>query len=195
MENNQTSVQATKDHCKYCFDVLIATLNKQELPKFPKNIVKSSTPLFVTWNIDDDDLRGCIGTFASSAIDKTLGKYAQIAAFQDSRFNPINQKEVPRLKVSVSLLVNFEEGKKALDWEVGQHGIQIDFNVDGQQFGATYLPEVAAEQEWTQEEAIKSLVRKAGYRGNYKNVLSSINLTTYQSSKCKLSYEEYTKIK
>lgn len=31
------------------------------MPKFPKNIVKSSTPLFVTWNIDDDDLRGCIG--------------------------------------------------------------------------------------------------------------------------------------
>ena len=68
------------------------------------------------------------GTFSPAPINSLLGKYALISAFQDSRFNPISKGEVEKLSVDVSLLVNFETGKDAYDWEIGKHGIIIEFN-------------------------------------------------------------------
>lgn len=44
------------------------------------------------------------------------------------------------LSVYVSLLVDFEEGKDALDWEVGKHGIIIKANYKGEYYSATFLP-------------------------------------------------------
>ncbi len=89
---------------------------------------KKAFPLFVTWTTGPEkDLRGCIGTFTSSALENNLPKYALIAALNDSRFNPVSLKEVPNLQVGVSLLVNFEPASHPLDWEVGKHGIEIDF--------------------------------------------------------------------
>lgn len=68
------------------------------------------------------------------------------SAFRDSRFNPLEENEIPTLEIGISLLVKYEKGTNCLDWEVGTHGIIIEFRVDGQQYSATYLPEVAAEQ-------------------------------------------------
>ncbi len=50
-----------------------------------------------------------------------------------------------RLSVSVSFLVNFEENLKAFEWEVGKHGIIINFNDKGKDYDGTFLPEVAKE--------------------------------------------------
>ena len=54
-------IEATKEHCIYCFDVLIAYLNSKPLPDLPSTIPNVSSPLFVTWMKNGDDLRGCIG--------------------------------------------------------------------------------------------------------------------------------------
>jgi AMME syndrome candidate gene 1 protein len=49
--------------------------------------------------------------------------------------------------VSVSILRHFEDGNDYLDWEVGIHGIRIEFHSErGSRRTATYLPEVAMEQ-------------------------------------------------
>jgi AMMECR1 domain-containing protein len=48
---------------------------------------------------------------------------------------------------------------------VGKHGIIIEFIVGQQSYSATYLPEVASDQGWTCEEAIISLIKKAGHKG------------------------------
>lgn len=85
------------------------------------------------------------------------------SAFSDDRFSPVTLEEVPKLEVEVSLLHSFEKAKNALDWEVGKHGIMIDFEVEDQSFSATFLPEVAAEENWDQLTTIQYLVRKAGY--------------------------------
>ena len=45
------------------------------------------------------------------------------------------------MAVDVSMLVHYEDCKDALDWEVGKHGILIDYKG----YSATYLPEVAPE--------------------------------------------------
>lgn len=85
----QEDISATKEHCRYCFDVLIAKLNKKELPPYPKNLPDPSLPIFVTWKIGDD-LRGCIGTFAPSQLSSILGKYALTSALHDDRFDPVS---------------------------------------------------------------------------------------------------------
>ena len=52
-----------------------------------------------------------------------------------------------------------------------------------------YLPEVASEQGWTREEAVASLVRKAGYnKAVNRDLLKLISTTRYKSSKCRVSY-------
>ena len=52
-----------------------------------------------------------------------------------------------RLGVSVSILRHFEDGKGYKDWDIGVHGIRIEFtNERGHTRTATYLPEVAPEQ-------------------------------------------------
>ena len=69
----ETDVKANKDHCKYCFDVLLATLNKQPLPEWPTHLPSLPIPLFVTWMTGKDlSLRGCIGTFSKQELNKVL---------------------------------------------------------------------------------------------------------------------------
>lgn len=69
------------------------------------------------------------------------------SAVKDSRFSPITREELTKLHVSVSILRHFEDGADFTDWEVGVHGIRIEFhNEKGNKRTATYLPEVATEQ-------------------------------------------------
>ena len=178
-------------------------------------------PLFVTWkklgnrsaaistdgNVSpefcedsDYDLRGCIGSLGPRPLDSALAEFALTSAFHDVRFDPIALMEVPRLKLAVSLLVRFSPCRDCLDWVPGLHGIIIKFT-DGdstkkRSFSATYLPEVAKEQNWNQREAVLSLVRKAGYCGTItEDLLSRIQCTRYESSKQSLTYQEYAKLK
>ncbi|XP_076349750.1 uncharacterized protein CG5902-like isoform X3 [Tachypleus tridentatus] len=137
------------DMCFFCFDVLYCHLNQFEAPN-PPNFPNDSYPLFVTWKIGKDRrLRGCIGTFNSMNLHNGLREYAVTSAFKDSRFSPITRDEFNKLHVSVSILRHFEDGQDYLDWEIGIHGIRIEFTSDkGSKRTATYLPEVAPEQEY-----------------------------------------------
>jgi hypothetical protein len=45
---------------------------------------------------------------------------------------------------------------------------------------------------WNQHEALQSLIRKAGYDGPIQDeLLARIRCTRYQSSKCRVTYQEY----
>ena len=141
------------------------------------------------------DLRGCIGTLTKRNLQHALSEFAITSALHDRRFDPISIHELPMLRVGVSLLVKYEVCQDCLDWVVGVHGIIIKFgsnNNTGEQYSATYLPEVAKDQSWNQKEAVVSLIRKAGYHGHVTNeLLSSIHCTRYQSSKFRVSYQDY----
>ena len=80
-----------------------------------------------------------------------------------------------------------------LDWELGTHGIRINFVVKGRRYGATYLPDVAPEQGWSKEETLVSLMRKAGWVGRRDrwHDVSSLTVVRYQGKKHKLLYAEY----
>ncbi|KAJ3169258.1 AMME chromosomal region protein 1-like [Geranomyces variabilis] len=185
----------TKEHCIYCFDVLSAHLLNTE-PREPA-FKDAQYPLFVTWNTigkrGSKQLRGCIGNFEPLPLRSGLRDYALTAALHDSRFSPITAEELPSLGCAVSLLTDFEKADGWSDWEVGTHGIWIEFkDGSGRKRTATYLPEVTEEQGWTKEEAIDSLLRKGRFAGKITaQVRDAIVLTRYKSSKTSITYDEY----
>jgi len=213
---NELIPAATPEMCQYCFDILINELvGGDALPDYNERssaflqTIPSTMkcPLFVTWDkkIPSDTLsgknataealfrlRGCIGTLTPRKLDMALGDYALTSALRDHRFDPIISHEIPQLKVWVSLLVKYEDCDDLFDWEVGKHGIFIAFSSGSSSFNATYLPEIAHAQGWTKQQAIESLVRKAGYRKTITDeLLVGIKCTRYQSSKQQLTYDRY----
>ncbi|XP_030065907.1 nuclear protein AMMECR1 [Microcaecilia unicolor] len=179
--------------CCFCFDVLYCHLYGYQPPRTPR-FTNDPYPLFVTWKIGRDKrLRGCIGTFSAMNLHSGLREYTLTSALKDSRFPPMTRDELPRLFCSVSLLTNFEDVCDYLDWEVGVHGIRIEFiNEKGSKRTATYLPEVAKEQGWDHIQTIDSLLRKGGYKAPITNEFrKTIKLTRYRSEKMTMSYAEY----
>ncbi|KAI1101625.1 AMMECR1 domain-containing protein [Jackrogersella minutella] len=172
-----------------------AATSTDSLPDTEPAITES--PLFVTWNTvsprsGHTSLRGCIGTFEAQELDDGLSSYAITSAIHDMRFDPIAKRELPSLEVAVTLLTNFEDCDDAMDWEIGTHGLRISFTERGRRYGATYLPDVAAEQGWTKEETLVSLMRKAGWTGKKEKWQSvDLKVVRYQGRKKSLRYPEY----
>ncbi|XP_072914063.1 nuclear protein AMMECR1-like isoform X1 [Hemitrygon akajei] len=164
------SMVVNSEMCCFCFDVLYCHLYGYQPPRSPR-FTNDPYPLFVTWKIGRDKrLRGCIGTFSAMNLHSGLREYTLTSALKDSRFPPMTREELPRLFCSVSLLTNFEDVGDYLDWEVGVHGIRIEFiNEKGSKRTATYLPEVAKEQGWDHIQTIDSLLRKGGYKAPISN--------------------------
>eukprot|EP01116_Phalansterium_solitarium_P025682 TRINITY_DN9940_c0_g1_i1.p1 TRINITY_DN9940_c0_g1~~TRINITY_DN9940_c0_g1_i1.p1 ORF type:complete len:196 (-),score=32.70 TRINITY_DN9940_c0_g1_i1:404-991(-) len=192
---------ATTDMCVYVFDTLMSHFH--HTPVDPPVFPNQAFPLFVTFHKEstrgeDHELRGCKGTFSPRQIHSGLAEFSLISALKDTRFPPVTPAEVPKLQCSVSLLTDFEERDDIHDWEIGTHGIIIDFYHGGRSLSATYLPEVAPEQEWNKHQTLASLVRKAGYQGHTSDAVLrtlGLKLTRYQSSQSKLSFKEYKKLK
>lgn len=156
-------------------------------------------PLFVTWNTVSGrsrsrSLRGCIGTFEAQDLDSGLSEYALTSALHDGRFPAIDEDELPSLEAAVTLLTNFEDADDAMDWTLGVHGLRIAFVYHSRRYSATYLPDVAVEQEWTKEETVVSLMRKAGWMGRrdkWEDI--ELKVVRYQGKKESLEYGEYKK--
>ena len=154
------------------------------------------SPLFVTWNTIDShghSLRGCIGTFEALPLAEGLSSYALTSALHDTRFSPISLRELPSLSVSVTLLTDFEPAADELDWELGTHGIRISFLTKGRRYGACYLPDVATEQDWTKEETMVSLMRKAGWGGKKEKwrEVGDIKVVRFRGDALSLDYKEF----
>lgn len=208
VKKDDQDLRATVEMCKHCFDILIyhyvSTAGGSS--KEPILDVSNSTscPLFVTWDKkyhnpkkeeEYFNLRGCIGTLSPQNLTTSVGDYALTSALKDRRFGPIRLEEIQQLRVAVSLLVQYEECPNCFDWTVGIHGIIIEFHDGDTTRSATYLPEVASEQGWDQQEAVLSLMRKSGYDGTVTHdMLRGVKTTRYQSSKYRLTYDEYTQL-
>lgn len=150
-----------------------------------------------SYSVDEyTELRGCIGTFSGNEVlERQLPSFVKQSAFHDSRFKPLSHLELLDLKVSVSLLVDFETLPKGQvnNWQVGKHGIIIHFQDDnGRWLDATYLPEVATQFPWSKTECLNSLYKKAGYsKPVSQRLMRNTQLTRYQSTKCEMTYLDY----
>jgi uncharacterized protein (TIGR00296 family) len=186
---------ATPDMVAYCYDVLLCYFAGMDCPAMPEFSAKGEFPLFVTWEKQSKSgyiLRGCIGTLSPCPL-KVLKNYTYNSALHDHRFPPIAEQEMPQLQCSVSLLTNYEAAADVYDWQIGKHGLMINFSDSrGTKYSATYLPEIAEEQGWNHKQTIDSLISKAGFNGRIsKALLSSVETTKYQSSKSTLTYQDY----
>lgn len=99
---------------------------------------------FVTLTVADD-LRGCIGTLeAWRPLADDVAANAQAAAFSDYRFSPVTARELPSLRVEVSVLGTAEPLAAASEAEAiarlvpGRDGLILA--TDGRR--ATFLPQV-----------------------------------------------------
>jgi len=194
---------ARRDLVLLCFEVLEEKLHvasrhrsirealerKQRAGSLP---LPTKSALFVTWKKGAHcRLRGCIGTFAQQPLLSGVEDYALTSALHDSRFSPITEGELSDLFCTVSLLSDFEP-TSIFGWDVGVHGVRIHFDVKGKRFDACYLPEVAEEMGWDQDETLRHLVQKAGYNGSYNDdVRSTIHVERFQSVKTTLSHADY----
>ncbi|XP_010933479.1 uncharacterized protein At2g38710 [Elaeis guineensis] len=189
-------VSANREMAVYCFDTLVAHYNSEQAP--PPAFEEGQHPLFVTWkkavNGGEPRLRGCIGTLEARCLINGFRDYALTSALRDRRFPPIQAKELPYLECTVSILADYESALHYLDWEIGKHGLIIEFTDPdyNARRSATYLPEVAAHEGWTKTETIDSLMRKAGYNGVITESLRKrLRVTRYQSTLYTLRYSDY----
>lgn len=185
------SLTATKEMCFLCFEALENAVNKtnnhivQSIVANPSDSTRC--PLFVTW-FKDEELRGCIGTFAEKPLYKGLAQFAVISGMEDTRFSPMRANELNHLKCEISLLHSFEKAKDVYDWEIGKHGISLE--IDGR--SATFLPEVAKEQNWDKDTTLLYLAQKGGYYRKFDEAAKKrASLERYQSSICYATWSEY----
>jgi len=104
-------------------------------------------------------LRGCIGSLEPQApLYASVHENAVGAALRDPRFQPVCPRELPLMKVDVSILGPIAPINGPEAFRIGEHGIILEKGWHR----AVYLPEVAPEQGWTVEQTLCSLSEKAG---------------------------------
>ena len=113
----------------------------------------------------DGMLRGCRGCVEGTyPLRKTIWEISRSSAFDDPRFNPMEQEELEVLEISISLLGMMEQVKVE---DPSQFREKIQLGRDGiclrlKGSSALFLPEVAPEQGWNVETTLRQLCRKAG---------------------------------
>ncbi len=144
-------------------------LDKQQRPSF-KDLNISLTPdmnktlgAFVTLH-KNGSLRGCIGNYPRKGVPlyKVVMMMAQAAAFSDPRFRPLSKDEFKDIDIEISVLTQPKPVKSWKDIILDRDGIILKKGWNR----AVFLPQVAPEQDWTLEETLSYLSRKAGLSRN-----------------------------
>ncbi len=121
--------------------------------------LKNNCATFVTFK-NGDRLRGCMGCLEAVEPMAMSVQRSAANASRDSRFSfdPIKESEMKEINIHVSLLSPRRKINSLDEFKLGQHGIWIEKGGAG----AVFLPEVAIEQRWTQEQTLQHLCMKAG---------------------------------
>ncbi|MBM4040671.1 MAG: AmmeMemoRadiSam system protein A [Planctomycetes bacterium] len=107
-------------------------------------------------------LRGCLGCFTTTRpLWKAVAEMARASATEDMRFfgNQLAPRDLPDLRIEISVLSPMTKIANPLDIELGVHGIYVV----GRDGAGTYLPQVATEHHMSKEEFLSSCcAHKAG---------------------------------
>ncbi len=140
-----------------------SVLYREQMPEFDESSlpqdIKSPFGAFVTLNLDNQ-LRGCIGRFMpDKPLHLTVSEMAKAAAFNDTRFSPLNREEFEKIKIEISVLSPLEKIDDINKIELGKHGVYI---VKDRRSG-TFLPQVANDRNWKVTDFLGYIARdKAG---------------------------------
>ena len=108
------------------------------------------------------NLRGCIGEYPRRAVYRAVMDMALASAFEDRRFNPLEESELRDVTFEISALSPHRVVGSSDNIVLGKHGIIIE--KAGRR--AVFLPQVATEQGWNLEETLTHLCMKAGLPAN-----------------------------
>lgn len=113
---------------------------------------------FVTLS-QDDQLRGCLGTFTSERpLFSEIAIMAVAAATEDPRFYPMQAEDLDNFSIEISVLSPLRKAKEPDEIIVGLHGIYLE--KEGQR--GVLLPQVATEHQWDREAFLQHTCLKAG---------------------------------
>jgi AmmeMemoRadiSam system protein A len=121
-------------------------------------LLKEKRGAFVTLTVAGE-LRGCIGyPLPVKPLDETVIEMAVAAASQDTRFEPLESKELKKLKIEISVLGLPEPVSDPNEVRVGSHGIIVSKGFSK----GLLLPQVPVEHGWDRETYLCHGCLKAG---------------------------------
>ncbi|MEW6234320.1 MAG: AmmeMemoRadiSam system protein B [Candidatus Omnitrophota bacterium] len=130
----------------------------QPEPNLVTERLKEKKGVFVTLN-KKGELRGCIGDLqGSDPLCQTAAKTVLLSAFRDTRFNQLQKEELKDVDIEISVMSPRQPVDSWKDIVLGRDG----FILEKKGRSALFLPQVALEQGWTVEDALKHLCLKAG---------------------------------
>lgn len=128
---------------------------KPELPK--EKQFRQLRGVFVTLT-KNSELRGCIGfPMPIKSISEAAYEAAKLAAFSDPRFSKVDEKELAKIKIEISILTN-PVLCDAKDVKIGRDGLIASYVG----YSGLLLPQVATENKMSRLEFIEAVCRKAG---------------------------------
>jgi AmmeMemoRadiSam system protein A len=141
----------------------------------PSGALSEPCGAFVTLR-KEGNLRGCIGFVAASKpLLETVREVAVAAAFEDPRFPPLGEEELPKLTIEISVLSPLKRISDVGEIIVGTHGIMMKRGFRS----GLLLPQVATEQGWDRETFLTHACYKAGLPGDaWKSPDTTIEIFT-----------------
>jgi AmmeMemoRadiSam system protein A len=140
--------------------------NKKELDSLSKKkVVNEEAGVFVSVYVNEE-LRGCIGSLEPIDLNDGIIEHAILAAYRDSRFEPINEYEFKDMKIHINILtkpkpLEFKDSNDLLKKLNKKNGYIIEKGYRK----ATFLPSVWEQLE-DKEEFLQHLCMKAGLEPN-----------------------------
>jgi uncharacterized protein len=120
--------------------------------------MREPSDAFVTLTIGDG-LRGCMGTLgAEMPVGDAVVRAAGMAATRDPRFPPVAARELPGVRIEVSVLTRPCPLPNPAAFVPGRDGIVVEAH--GRR--ALLLPQVATEMGWGATEMLDAVCEKAG---------------------------------
>lgn len=123
-------------------------------------------------------LRGCIGYIEPvSPLYLAVAEMAQAAAFEDPRFAPLTEDELPEVDIEISVLSPTREISDLEEIKVGEHGLIVQQGIRK----GLLLPQVATEYDWDRTTFLRHTCLKAGLPADaYKQKGTSIKVFSAQ---------------
>ncbi|OGG89928.1 hypothetical protein A3C68_02625 [Candidatus Kuenenbacteria bacterium RIFCSPHIGHO2_02_FULL_42_29] len=148
----------------------------EDYKKYP--VFSDKRGVFVTLK-KNNELRGCIGLIEPvTELSEVIKEMALSAAFNDSRFSPVEKDELKNIDIEISVLTPPQKISN-LEKEIilGRHGVIIK---QGSHSGV-FLPQVATETGWDLETFMAELcTQKAGLSSDcWKN--GSVDIYTFEA--------------
>jgi uncharacterized protein len=138
--------------------VIEAVCYRRLLEEIPKTeALEPRCGAFVTLRVGGK-LRGCIGVIeARQRLGETIVRSAYGAAVDDPRFAPVQEGELSRMQIEVSLLSPLQHLLPE-EIEIGKHGLLVEQGIRR----GLLLPQVAVEHHLGREEFLRETCHKAG---------------------------------